>query len=421
MILVFWRPQDWLLPWLFGWPLLDVIAYAALLSLIMESSSKEKKFPWAPAIFLSIGLWIASIFSHVPHTYFQGIMDTIPATFKPCFFCIMLVVVISTPRRARIVCTTMVVLCCFMAIHAILQRKTGVGFAGQPPMWCFTLRKGWVPRSVFFGIFEDPNDLAQMLASAIPLGFAMFKRQNVFTILIGIGIASLLIAGLMTTESRGGQIAMIVALGLMVILAFPARWIPYLFMVGIAGFLVFIATQGGSVLDASARERVVYWGLGNRAFKSAPIFGIGYNMFWSISQDRAAHNAFVGCYTEIGLFGYWFWYGLLQSGFIGCWKTRVLLKSTRDVEEKYVKRLAGLSLAAVGGFAAGAYFLSRTFVFPLFFFFGLLGAIPLLLKNFTTWKNVEILSTKNDIVKWCSIGTVASVIYIYISILLLNR
>jgi len=45
MIFVFWRPQDWLIPALFGWPILDVIVGIALLAMLLEIDSKKIHFP----------------------------------------------------------------------------------------------------------------------------------------------------------------------------------------------------------------------------------------------------------------------------------------------------------------------------------------------------------------------------------------
>jgi len=97
IFLVFWRPQEWLFPWLFGWPILDAIVFMALLSLLIESDQRRIRFPKnRPQIYLLFGLWIAAITSHVVHTYFIGMMETIPAVFKICFFTILLFCVQQT-------------------------------------------------------------------------------------------------------------------------------------------------------------------------------------------------------------------------------------------------------------------------------------------------------------------------------------
>ena len=77
VVLVFWRPQEWLVPQLQGWPLLDAVVYTALLGLLMEVQQGKLRFPKTPAVGLLFGLWIMSAFSHVPHTYAAGIIETL--------------------------------------------------------------------------------------------------------------------------------------------------------------------------------------------------------------------------------------------------------------------------------------------------------------------------------------------------------
>ncbi len=421
LVLVFWRPQDWLFPWLFGWPLLDVIAYLSLLSLLLEGQLRRLQFPRTPAVGLVIGLWIASLMSHVPHTYFQGILDTMPETFKPCFFMLLLLVVVTSPGRLRVILGGLVLLCGLMAVHALMQQRTGAGFAGQPPIMQFTPEKGWFSRSLFFGIFEDPNDLAQMFAAAIPLVFAVPRRMNLALLGICVMVAGLFYYALLSTHSRGGMIALLTTGGMMAFLMFPPRWMPFLAGMGLVGFLVFCGLQGAGALDMSARERVVFWGMANRAFKANPFFGLGHGMFWQVAKERAAHNAFVACYTELGLFGYWFWFGLLQAGVMGCWRGRLALPRSAGGESAYLRRAAGMALASIGGFSAGAYFLSRTFVFPYFVLFAVLHCTVLLIQQRLPEAHPRLLQWRRDILIWGTVSTLASVVYIYVSILLLNR
>jgi len=421
MILVFWRPQDWLFPWLYGWPLLDFITIFALVSLLMEGQSKRIRFPHSLAVPLAFGLWVATMVSHVPHTYFQGIMDTLPDTFKLCFFMVLLLVVMNTPSRLRIVLGAIVAMSCFMALHAILQQRTGVGFGGLEPLMVYTLEKGWYSRSLFFGIFGDPNDMAQMLAAAIPLVFAVPRKLSVAPLGVGVLICGFLYYAILSTHSRGGQMALLTAGGLMVLMMFPIRALPYFAVLGLLAFLVLCGSGVVFVLDESARDRVAFWGEANRAFKSSPVFGIGYGMFWEVAGGRAAHNAFVGCYTEIGTFGYWFWFSLLQTGFVGCWRARMSLRGRVMGEDAYMRRAAGLAIASIGGFATGAYFLSRAFVFPLFFLLAIVHAIPVLVQDRLPKGSPPLLTWRRDVLGLGTVTTLASIAYIYVSILLLNR
>ena len=424
MLLVFWRPQEWLVPWLYGWPLLDAVVATAILALLLEADQGRIRFPKnAPQIYLLVGLWAAAVMSHVVHTYFAGMTYTMVEMFKICFFTLLLLCVLDSPKRLRTVAGLFVTMASLMAVHAILQEARLRGFAGQPPMWIPSIR-GNPPytRSVFFGIFADPNDLAQLLVTAVPLVFAVPKRMNTMRFLIGVAVSALLIRGYMTTHSRGGLVALVAAGTMVVCLKLPVRWMPYLVLSGLLAALVLCGTKAGDMLDMSVHERVVFWGYGNRAFKSNPVFGIGHNMFWQIADGRPAHNAFVTCYTELGIVGYWMWFCFIQIGVLGTWRSRMALRGPRTDEQVFLHRYAGLSLAALAGFCASAYFLSRTFVFPLFFLLAVVNAIPMVTdRELPDSNRAPFLDPRRDIMMMGTLGTFASIIYIYMSIVFLNR
>ena len=91
-------------------------------------------------------------------------------------------------------------------------------------------------------------------------------------------------------------------------------------------------------------------------------------------------------------------------------------------DEAYLYRFAGLATAALGSFAASAYFLSRTFIFPLFFLIAVLNAIPFVAQR-EVWPEDEPppIVPKRDVLTIGTIGVLLSIIYIYFSILVLNR
>lgn len=422
MFLVFWRPQEWLLPWLYGLPLLDGLVYLSLLSLMMEVNQGQMRFAKTPAVWLAGGLWIATLLSHAAHTYFQGMINTASDAFKYCFFLILLLVVLDRPLRIQRVMMVIVGVTVVMAIHCLMQQRLGYGFAGMGPMWNFRPVKGlWEVRSYFFGIFGDPNDTGQMLACCIPLVFAIPKRMNPVTGMGCLAIAWLLFQALLSTHSRGGMIAFGAVVATLLFMRLPPRWFPYLAAAGLLTGLVLCKLKGNVFFDASARERIVFWGLANQAFKSVPIFGLGYGMFWQVAGDRAAHNAFVTCYTEVGLLGYWFWFSLLQLGIIGCWRTMQAFRRPRNVVQAYLRRASGLSIAAMVGFAAGGYFLSRAFVFPIFFLFGILCSIPLVAQRYLPENHPPLQNTATDVWGFGTLSTLGSVVYIYATILILNK
>ncbi len=411
------------MPWLYGWPLLDAVVYMALLSLIMEVNQRQIRLPNSPVIWLSVGLWLASILSHVAHTYFQGVLDTIPESFKLCFFLLLLVVVVDRLDRVRAVIAVMVASAVIMAVHCLMQQKLGYGFAGQPPLIRYRpLINEWQTQSQFFGIFGDPNDTGQWLAAAIPLVFAIPRRLNPVNLAMCFGVAWYLFEALLATHSRGAQIAFIATMATMIFLKLPTRWLPYAAILGLGGGLVLCGLKGAGLLDASAQERVVYWGMANRYFKSNPIFGLGYNMFWVVTGGhKAAHNAFVTCYTEVGLLGYWFWFSMLQLGVIGAWRTRLALSRVRTESQAYLRRVSGLGIASMVGFAAGAYFLSRAFVFPMFFLVALLNVLPIIGQRTLPEDHLPLIESRRDVFGMGTVSTLFSVLYVYWTILILNK
>lgn len=422
MFMVFWRPQEWLMPWLFGWPILQGVVYAALLTLAMEASNKTVPFPKTPAIMLSAGLFFASLMSHLAHTYFQGMINTLPDTFKISFFLILLLTVMNSVTRLRGVVLVFLLGAVVMSVHAIMQQTVGFGFGGGTPL-PFTRRSGeLIFQSQFFGIFSDPNDLGQLLAASVPLAFAFPRRLGPISFMMAAGVVWLIGEAMLSTYSRGTLMGVIAMGACMVFLWLPSRWMPYVGVLGLIMGLVMCAAYGSSMLDASASERVAFWGQANRAFKHDWLFGIGYNMFGDISEAaRASHNAYVCCYTELGLFGYWFWFNLLTLGIIGCYRTRVAFRRPRNDTQAYLKRLAGLSIASLAGFATSAYFLSRAYVFPFFFLFGLLNAIPMIAQKHLPEDHPPLLNFRKDVLLVGTISTLASVAYVYVSILILNR
>lgn len=423
MGLVFWRPQDWLVPQLYGWPLLDVVVFVALLTLLMELDQKRVRFPSRmPQPMLLGGLWVAAVLSHVAHGYLGGVMDTIPEVFKYCFFTLLFLCVLDRPSRLRAVCRVIVGMTLFMAVHAILQDRRGYGFGPMGLIW--VRPHGEEPgytRTLFYGIFEDPNDMAQMFATSLPLTFVIFKKQNVFTLAFGCICSYVLIRALGTTHSDGGMVALIASTAIMVLSIFSAKWSARLMAAGIMGGLLACPMSAG-FMDLAAHDRVVFWGMANRAFLRNPIFGVGYEMFWQVSDSKAVHNAFVGCYTELGLLGYWCWFGLLLMAVVGCLRVRKLrLSKLGDPEAVWLHRFAGMSLAAILGFSASSYFLSRTFVYPFFFLFATLGAVPRVAQRYLTEDAPPIVDSNQSTALLITFGTFVSVVYIYISIILLNK
>jgi len=248
-------------------------------------------------------------------------------------------------------------------------------------------------------------------------------RRSFFAFILGCLITFLLVQGVLATHSRSGFVALAGVAAVILLLFMPSRWMLVLMICYLLGALV-MCIFSGVWLDESAHDRVVFWGLANQTFKSSVVnclFGIGYFMFWQVAGDRAAHNAFVLCYTEIGVVGYWFWFGLVLFGITGAWRARVALTNPVTAEQAWVRRFAGLCIAATVGFLTSGYFLSRTFIYPLFFLMAMLGAMPLLADRILPNDHPSLAKPFRKIVIVNTVFTFLSIAYIYFSIIMLNK
>src|SRR5208283_5274590 len=80
----------------------------------------------------------------------------------------------------------------------------------------------------------------------------------------------------------------------------------------ILGMLALDFTGGRGISAVDGADRLEAWANGLEMFKSAPLFGIGFNGFTDL-YEITAHNSFVLCLAELGLLGSTLWMALLVT------------------------------------------------------------------------------------------------------------
>ena len=254
-----------------------------------------------------------------------------------------------------------------MCIHGIMQVRTGYGFGNIEPFGTFETEDFRVQGT---GMFSDPNDFAMLFIVATAFVFTLLRLRGMFpskALLLCVLGAMLFV--LYYTKSRGGVVgfcAMLVA----AVWITGRKNIPRFLMTGVllgAAVAFGPARARESVYEGSSGGRIMAWGVGNQILKQSPLFGCGYGHFLEFNENRAAHSSFVNCYAELGLVGYVFWFGL-------CWfVTRALLRIARmqNVLDPLTIRVAAGNFAALTGYLASAFFLSRTYNPVLFLLLGM--------------------------------------------------
>jgi O-antigen ligase len=208
------------------------------------------------------------------------------------------------------------------------------------------------------GILNDPNDLGQAIVMCLPLLFAGWRARRLLRNLLWVvAPGALLVYTVYLTHSRGA----LVGVGVLLLYALRNRLgTVRAALVAVLGLGVLLGSGLGggrefSTQEESAGQRVEAWYEGLQMLRENPMFGIGYGRFTDF-HNLTAHNSFVLCFAETGLLGLFAWVGLL----VVAWRELGQVATLHPVGSEARRRAEALR-AALLGFLACAWFLSRTF------------------------------------------------------------
>jgi O-antigen ligase len=301
------------------WANYHALAYLAGITVLASLPSMTTYGYWKSSVqtFLLLGLIVAISLSQVVHGWLGGVLESWRMFLPSAAVFFFLIVNVTTIRRLKIVTLAAVASCLVVAVEALCGYYAG--YQGE----LFVLRTdiysphdeviGQLLRIRGAGFLSDPNDLAQILLIALPLAFIAWRRgravANFFVVLVP---AALLLWTTYLTHSRGGLIAL-AAVALMAArkkLGTTASMV--LAAVFIFGMLALDFTGGRGISAADGTDRLEAWANGLEMFKSAPLFGVGFNGFTDF-LDITAHNSFVLCLAELGILGSTLWMALLVT------------------------------------------------------------------------------------------------------------
>lgn len=337
------------------------------------------KFPFrAPQIYLMLGLIVAVPLSWLVHLWFGGAFSAFEAFLTSGVIFFLIVANITTMRRLRILMTVFLAVCLFLLGRSMVAYYSGdfeshlllqQAFGYSPATGEYA---GMLTRIRALGTLNDPNDFAQVLLTALPfLGLAWRSGRHVRNVLFVLAPASFILWGVYLTHSRGA----VVGVGVIVLVMLSQRLgktrslIAAVLLVGL--LMSPIGGRQSSISEADSAGRLIEWGSGIAMLVSSPLFGVGYGGFLQ-QEDLTAHNSFVLCFSELGLFGYFFWLGLIVYTVTDLNATiRALQQSGADSERLRYAKVLRVSLFA---FLATAWFLSRTYTVTLYMILGMVVA-----------------------------------------------
>ena len=394
------RPQDFV-PALQGMPIMLLLGGGTAALVVLHRAVRHRKLVFARVPQSAFVLWFyaAIVVSQMAGMRLHGALEA-SLEFVPTVVMYFLIVeLVDSWKRIKIILILLVHLTLALAIQGLFMHFTGAGFGGT---------EAYQGRIQAVGIFSDPNDLALIINTVLPLVVLwLLQSRSLLVKLYALPVIVIFVYAIFLTASRGG----LLCLGLMAILVGMKKFGKF---VGVGAGLAIMAAlvvlgprmNTISTEEASSYGRLEAWVLGMSLFKGSPLFGVGFGNFMEY-HFRTAHNSFVLCCAELGLFGLYPWLMLI-------W---ISLKNTRFVEKELLAEgqrdfamnayAAELALLL---FVAGALLLSRTYHPSLFVLLGVCAAIS---RVFTTQSDQRyVLIEKRDLLLGFVL-TIASVVGFY--------
>lgn len=358
LVLTIIRPQEYMAVFT-GVPILPVVLIAAFLCWL---ASKAKTFAAPQFIILPIFLLVLMI-SVVVNGWFGGALDQFEKFGPIAIAFFVLATACNTQQRVKIAMSVFVLCSVVLAVHGMQQARGGVGWTGVP-----ISEDG---RIQYVGIFNDPNDLGLLFATALPMAVYLSTLRGLMLRLFWLACAALLFYGTYLTDSRGALLAVLIVAGVYVWYRRGFLTAGTLGVVGLACMkLLSSRMQDLDPDEESASGRVNAWYEGLHMFLSHPVFGVGAGNFTEYN-DLTAHNSFVLVLAETGFIGYMLWLAFVGYGF---WMMLTVLRHKPDGLDDPARtkawqgeqRIALTLLLSLFGLYSAAFFLSRSYTVVMY-------------------------------------------------------
>ncbi len=353
-------------------PQLIILVPAAAISFVSLTMRGSKL--QTPQAILMIGLWVAVVLSCLSKFWFRASLYAF-AEFG-MVVCIYFLVSVNafTLSRVRALAGAVCICAVILAIRGILAYH---GVIGEASLVLERVEAGfgYLRRIRAYGVLNDPNDFAQFLLVALALLGVFWKKNNLVLNAAFLSVpAGILIWGVYLTGSRGAMVGLAVIL--LVVVSSRMGRLPAIALTALF-FLVLVGAQFGAgrdltVHESSATGRLMAWGVGISIFKTHPIFGVGFSHFGEYFE-LTAHNSFVLCFAELGIFGYFFWLGLILTTVLGL--QRLMRTPAVTPQDGELHAAVNGVRAALYSFLVTGWFLSRTYNVTLYVLLGLATAL----------------------------------------------
>jgi putative inorganic carbon (HCO3(-)) transporter len=300
-------------PWLAALHVGEIVGGITILSLIPSLS--DSKLTSIPDGLMVAGFLFIGLLSAIFNKGFSNSRDTMESLIPVVI--VFFFVHISSQSLSRLRILSAVLCCVGIYIFASGLLAYIVGNFESAYLEPEKTALGVIYRFRGMGVLSDPNDTALYMITIVPLLFMRWKKgSTVANLFLSILPACILLGAVYFTRSRGA----IVGLSLMLLFAFKDRLgtVKAGIAVGVmATGLIGFGMAGGRGVAQDDGGRVAAWMTALSVTAHHPGLGVGVGNFNEYNDTGlTAHNSYVLCMAETGLFGYVLWMGVLIANWI---------------------------------------------------------------------------------------------------------
>ncbi len=149
------------------------------------------------------------------------------------------------------------------------------------------------------------------------------------------------------TYSRGGFLALVGGLGILILLRYG--WLKTMLLAGLLLPVLLLASTGRqteiSTNTETAHDRILLWRDGLVELRHSPIFGTGMDTYPDITGGLVAHNSFIHAFIELGLVGGTLFVGLFYFSIVPLYRLESFKTQLQNPEFFRMARTSSRSLS----------------------------------------------------------------------------
>lgn len=367
------RPTEWM-PGMVGLSIFWLLGIFSVGVLLLNALSGTIKLLNSDSEKMMGGLIAAIIISHLSHGYIGGVIDSIDGFLPTMVGYFLMSCSISNLRRYNGFVLLLIALTTFLAYEGWLQYKTGFAHGGAAPLVIrMQALDGGITEMIrisWYGIFGDPNDLGLVLVMAVPFLVNMvFNKQ----FLLPVTCLPLVSFAIYHTNSRGSYLAFLSSLTAYFVIRYRNKTGAAIGLVLAVILFVLGPSRMEGIISSedSAQGRLEAWYAGFQMLMSSPLFGVGQDRFLEYNY-LTSHNSFVHVMAELGLFGLFFFTGLIYFPLNWLWRN-LFQNQTLTLSKEDLGQISAVFSSLIGLLIA-MFFLSRSYILVPYILFVLTAA-----------------------------------------------